>query len=145
MFHIFLVIENLKLLYYLYFQRNKRRAALRRISRNENGISRHLQNSGSAGKRDLRLHRRLTILTTSMTFTFYLSWTPYAVCSFFTIINHSLPHLPNVVAILMAKLGTVINPILYIYFNKEVRVLKIFKLIFFLNLTRFFFKHNYVI
>ena len=114
----------LKLKLYV-FQRSLKRATIHRISRDGNGITRYLQNSCHAIKRNHRSHRRLTLLTVSMTLTFYISWAPYALTSFLTIIGHSLPHLPNVIAILLAKSGTVINPILYIFLNNDVSICKI--------------------
>ena len=120
--HFYLLFLNrISKLCFFNFQRCWRRATLRKITRDKNGIKKYLStNSCPATRKDDRTHRRLTILTVSMTFTFYLSWTPYAVCSLFTIFQRSLSHLPNVIAILMAKSGTVINPILYIFLNNDV-------------------------
>ena len=105
-------------------QRLWRRATLRRIHRDKNGMRKYIQDDCPSARKDDRIHRRLTILTVSMTFTFYLSWTPYALCSLFTLFQRSLPQVPNVIAILMAKSGTVINPILYIFLNNDVSVIK---------------------
>ena len=55
-----------------------------------------------------------------MTFSFYLTWTPYAVVSFLSMLGTAAPKIAQTLAILFAKSGTVINPILYIFFNKEV-------------------------
>ena len=87
-------------------------------------MSKYIQDACPSTRKDDRIHQRLTILTVSMTFTFYLSWTPYALCSLFTLFQRSLPQVPNVIAILMAKSGTVINPILYIFLNNDVSVIR---------------------
>ena len=58
----------------------------------------------------------------SMTVSFYISWTPYAIVCILSMLGISSPRLGNILSILFAKTGTVINPILYIYFNKEVRI-----------------------
>ena len=93
---------------------------LRRIVRQNNGTSRWINNSCPVSKKDRSMHRKLTILTTSMTISFYLSWTPYAVNSLLTMWGYIVPHLPNVIAVLFAKSATMVNPILYILLNKEV-------------------------
>ena len=64
--------------------------------------------------------RQLTILTTSMTMSFYLSWTPYAFNCILNMAGVLIPHVANIIAILFAKCGTVINPTLYIFCNKGV-------------------------
>ena len=61
-----------------------------------------------------------------MTLSFYLSWTPYAINTLLTMFGIWIPlPLLNVIAILLAKSGTVINPILYIFFNKDVSVIRL--------------------
>ena len=67
-----------------------------------------------------KLQRKLTILITLMTLSFYITWLPYAINCLLAMSGVILPHAANVIAILFAKSGTVINPILYIFFNKEV-------------------------
>ena len=62
----------------------------------------------------------LSILITSMTFSFYMCWTPYAISSFLTMTGAPLPQWMDTVAFLFAKSGAVINPLLYIFFNKKV-------------------------
>ena len=65
---------------------------------------------------------KLRLLIMSMTVSFYISWTPYATVCILSMLGISSPRLGNILSILFAKTGTVINPILYIYFNKEVRI-----------------------
>ena len=65
-------------------------------------------------------HGKTTILLLIMTVSFYVSWTPYAMNSILAMSGISLPRLVNVIAILCSKSGTVINPILYIFYNKSV-------------------------
>ena len=64
--------------------------------------------------------RILTVLIVSMTLTFYFSWLPYAINALLTMSGVLIPHVANVLAILFAKSGTVINPVLYIFFNQDV-------------------------
>ena len=71
-------------------------------------------------QRTLRMQRYLAILNLSMTASFYLSWLPYAVDCLLIMCGVSVPRNYHVVSVLFAKSGTVINPILYIFFNKEV-------------------------
>ena len=65
---------------------------------------------------------KLRFLILSMTVSFYISWTPYAIVCILSMLGISTPRLGNILSILFAKTGTVFNPILYIYFNKEVRI-----------------------
>lgn len=55
-----------------------------------------------------------------MTVSFYLSWLPYAADCLLIMCGVTVSSNFHVVAVLFAKSGTVINPILYIFFNKEV-------------------------
>ena len=63
---------------------------------------------------------KLTLVLLAMTFSFYLTWTPYAINSFLSMLGIKPPKIAQTLTILFAKSGTVINPILYIFFNKEV-------------------------
>ena len=72
-------------------------------------------------KRLQQRQRKLTILTILMTLSFYISWTPYATCSFLRVLGVlKEPPLSNVIGKLFAKSETILNPILYIFFNNEV-------------------------
>ena len=55
-----------------------------------------------------------------MTLGFYFCWTPYAINCIAAMAGSSLPRNAGVIAILFAKSGTIINPILYIFLNKDV-------------------------
>ena len=57
-----------------------------------------------------------------MTLSFYLSWSPYATNSILAMAEVPLPRLLIVSAILFAKSGIIINPVLYIFFNADVRM-----------------------
>ena len=72
------------------------------------------------------MQKRLTILTVSMTLSFYLCWMPYALNCILTLCGVSVPHVTNVFATLLAKTGVVINPVIYIFFNKDVSFINIF-------------------
>ena len=56
-----------------------------------------------------------------MTASFYVCWTPYEARAIFELFG-AVPsaHL-SVLVLLFAKLGVIINPIMYIFSNKEVR------------------------
>ena len=56
-----------------------------------------------------------------MTASFYVCWTPYVARAIFELFG-AVPsaHL-SVLVLLFAKLGVLINPIMYIFSNKEVR------------------------
>ena len=64
--------------------------------------------------------RKQTVLLTTMTLSFYFTWLPYAINCLLTMSGGLVPYIADVIAILFAKSGAVINPILYIYFNKDV-------------------------
>ena len=59
-----------------------------------------------------------------MTAAFYICWTPYAVRCIIELVGYSLPPIVYTLTILFAKLGVVINPILYIFYNKVIIVLR---------------------
>ena len=59
-----------------------------------------------------------------MTISFYLCWTPYATVSLMSILRVPVTEAPSVLGLLCAKLGVVVNPIIYIFFNKEVKLKK---------------------
>ena len=65
-------------------------------------------------------HRKMATIIISMTISFYVTWTPYAINCLLTMTGLLLPRVVTVLSILFAKSGTVINPILYIYLNKDV-------------------------
>ena len=65
----------------------------------------------------------MTLLTLSMTLSFYATWTPYAIHSILRLVpgeEWQPSEISNVIAILCAKSGTIINPILYVFFNDDV-------------------------
>ena len=55
-----------------------------------------------------------------MTMAFYLSWMPYAINCLLVMAGVMVPKRHQMFASLFAKSGTLINPILYIFFNKDV-------------------------
>ena len=72
--------------------------------------------------RSNRNQRKLTFLISATTLSFYITWTPYAIGSVLAM-SSTLTH-KNVraISILFAKSGIVFNPILYIFFNKDVSI-----------------------
>ena len=54
-----------------------------------------------------------------MTVSFYLSWMPYAADCLLIMCGVTVSSKFHVIAVLFAKSGTVINPILYIFLNNE--------------------------
>ena len=67
-----------------------------------------------------KLQRNLTLLNLSMTVSFYLSWMPYAADCLLIMCGVTVSSKFHVIAVLFAKSGTVINPILYIFLNNDV-------------------------
>ena len=57
---------------------------------------------------------------TIMTVSFYVCWTPYAIRCMLTMFGIRLSVIPASLALLFAKLGVIINPLIYIFYNKEV-------------------------
>ena len=55
-----------------------------------------------------------------MTASFYACWTPYAVRCILSMFGVDLSRVPSTLTILFAKLGVVVNPLIYIFYNKEV-------------------------
>ena len=95
------------------------------IARQGNAMYVHAHTN--AIKRLQQRQRKLTLLTLSMTLSFYICWTPYATCALLRVLGVlKEPPLSNVLATLFAKTETVVNPILYIFFNNEVSTILIF-------------------
>lgn len=57
-----------------------------------------------------------------MTASFYICWTPYAIKCILAMFGVNLTKAPSALVLLFAKLGIVVNPIIYIFNNKEVSV-----------------------
>jgi len=75
-------------------------------------------------RKEERLQRKLTLLSTLMTLTFYLSWLPYAMFSLIVMSGVRIPQKYQMFAALFAKSATIANPILYIFFNKDINTPK---------------------
>ena len=58
-----------------------------------------------------------------MTISFYVCWTPYAIKCILAILQIHLSPVLSGLAILFAKLGVVINPLIYIFNNKDVSLI----------------------
>ena len=59
------------------------------------------------------------------TATFYICWLPFAIRSILTIARSAAPLAVTMVAILCAKGGIVVHPMIYIWFNKQVNIFSI--------------------
>ena len=55
-----------------------------------------------------------------MTFSFYVCWTPYAIKVILELFGIPLSVAQSLLLLVFAKLGVMVNPILYIFYNKEV-------------------------
>ena len=77
-------------------------------------------NDGHQNSR-IKSNRKIESMIAMMTASFYVCWTPYAARAIFELFG-AVPsaHL-SVLVLLFAKLGVIINPIMYIFSNKEVR------------------------
>ena len=100
---------------------------LKRISQQRQVNAGYQSDFANAIKKIQNRQRRLTLLTLSMTLSFYATWTPYAIHSILRILpgDWKPSYLSNVVAILCAKSGTIINPVIYIFLNNDVSAILI--------------------
>ena len=80
----------------------------------------NMERCSFALKRAQKQQRKLTITIILMTLAFYLTWILYAINCLLAMSGIILPHAYNVIAVLVAKSGIVINPIIYIFFNNNV-------------------------
>ena len=55
-----------------------------------------------------------------MTVSFYFCWTPYAMRSILELFGFKLSNIASTLSLLFSKLGVIVNPLIYIFFNKEV-------------------------
>ena len=55
-----------------------------------------------------------------MTLSFYVCWTPYAIKVILELFGIPLSVVQSLLLLVFAKLGVMVNPILYIFYNKEV-------------------------
>ena len=55
-----------------------------------------------------------------MTFSFYVCWTPYAIKVILELFGIPISVAQSLLLLGFAKLGVIVNPILYIFYNKEV-------------------------
>ena len=77
-------------------------------------------------KRSQKQQRKLTITIISMTLAFYLTWIMYAINCLLTMAGVvNLPRASHIFAVLVAKSGIVINPIIYIFYNKDVSTFRL--------------------
>ena len=73
----------------------------------------------------MRSEKRVQAATSAvaiMTISFYVCWLPYAITSTMAIFGLYVASNLSVLAFLFAKLGVIVNPIIYIFFNQEVSV-----------------------
>ncbi|XP_018425859.1 PREDICTED: opsin-5-like [Nanorana parkeri] len=71
----------------------------------------------------VRLERKLTLMAILVSFGFLVSWTPYAVVSFWSMFHSStsIPPTVSLLPCLFAKSSTAFNPIIYYAFSKTFR------------------------
>ena len=60
-----------------------------------------------------------------MTVSFYVTWTPFAIRCVLGILQFDVIPLFSGLALLFAKLGVIVNPLLYIFQNQEVSIVLI--------------------
>ena len=68
-----------------------------------------------------RSNKNIASTIAMMTLSFYVCWTPYAIRAILELFGVQLSVVLSVSTLVFAKLGVIINPILYIFYNKEVR------------------------
>ena len=69
-----------------------------------------------------KVERSKTLMVQVMTLSFYVTWTPYAIESTLTMIGFNISHDIKIYAILLTKFGVVINPLLFGYFERVVKL-----------------------
>ena len=93
---------------------SNRRKALRGCSEIKNPYARQQ----SLGR--IRSNTAIAKTIGIMTISFYVCWTPYAMRSILELFGFELSNIPSALALLFAKLGVIVNPLIYIFYNKEV-------------------------
>ena len=73
-------------------------------------------------KNHIKIEKSWRSMILLMTVSFYITWTPYATESTLTMIGFNISHLIKIFAILLTKIGIVINPLLFRYFEKKVMI-----------------------
>ena len=69
-----------------------------------------------------KVERSKTLMVQLMTLSFYVTWTPYAIESTLTMIGFNISHDIKIYAILLTKFGVVVNPLLFGYFERMVKL-----------------------
>ena len=68
----------------------------------------------------MRSTGKIESMIAMMTFSFYVCWTPYAIKVILELCGIPLSVTQSLLLLVFAKLGVIVNPILYIFYNKEV-------------------------
>ena len=76
----------------------------------------HKRSTRGRQRSNTAIAKTMTIMTVS----FYICWTPYAIRCMLAMFGIGLSVIPASLALLFAKLGVIINPLIYIFYNKEV-------------------------
>ena len=69
----------------------------------------------------MKSNRKIESMISMMTVSFYVCWTPYVLRVILDLFGVPLSAIVPVLCLHLAKLRIIVNPILYIFFNKEVR------------------------
>ena len=69
----------------------------------------------------MKSNRKIESMISMMTISFYVCWTPYVLRVILDLFGVPLSAIVPVLCLHLAKLRIIVNPILYIFFNKEVR------------------------
>ena len=80
---------------------------------------------------------KVTILIILVILSFYISWTPYAICSLLAMAGNTVHRTATVISILCAKSGTIFIPILYILFIGDVNM-RVYNIVFGCNRNNIF-------
>ena len=70
----------------------------------------------------IKSNKKIESMISMMTLSFYVCWTPYVLRVILDLFGIPLSAIVPVLCLHLAKLRIIINPILYIFFNKEVRI-----------------------
>ena len=101
-------------------KRKWKKRSIRELTTSTMSIAGQSQGSGDILKNAERNQLKVTIFIILMTLSFYITWTPYAISSLLAMVGDTVYRTAGVISILAAKFGTIINPILYIFLNKQV-------------------------
>ena len=104
-------------------QQQKRRSKQRKPKTTKQPDDTNSEGFADSQKESTRMksNRKIESMISMMTVSFYVCWTPYVLRVILDLFGVPLSAIVPVLCLHLAKLRIIVNPILYIFFNKEVR------------------------